>query len=113
MYTYLNQKYGLKQLIIEQASSIITAVRTYVKEDQDVMVFAKILKNECDEDFRFKQSHLKTLYLQALKQVLREKQPFKSEKEIVRDMKKIRDGCLEEWMWQSLICKVNPRNIDA
>ena len=53
MYTYLNQKYGLKSLIVEWAASIINAVKTFIKEEHDVSLFAKILKNECDEDFRF------------------------------------------------------------
>ena len=52
MYTYLNQKYGLKSLIVEWAASIINAVKTYLREDHDVTLFAKILKNECDEEFR-------------------------------------------------------------
>ena len=53
MYTYLNQKYGLKTLIIEWASTIIHGVRTYLKDDHEVTLFGKILKNECDEEFRF------------------------------------------------------------
>ena len=67
MYTYLNQKYGLKQLIIEQASTIITAVRTYLRDDHEVQLFAKILKNECDEDFRYIQMHIRGVYSQALR----------------------------------------------
>jgi hypothetical protein len=50
MYTYLNQKYGLKNLIIEWAVSIINGIKTYLKEDHDVTLFGKILKNECDEE---------------------------------------------------------------
>ena len=53
MYTYLNQKYGLKSLIIEWAASIIKAVKSYGTDDVDVLLFNKILKNECDEEFRF------------------------------------------------------------
>lgn len=52
MYTYLNQKYGLKSLIVEWAASIINGVKTYLREDHEVTLFAKILKNECDEEFR-------------------------------------------------------------
>ena len=48
MYTYLNQKYGLKSLIVEWAASIINGVKTYLREDHEVTLFAKILKNECD-----------------------------------------------------------------
>jgi hypothetical protein len=53
MYTYLNQKYGLKSLIIEWASTIIHSIKMYLRDDHQVTLFAKILKNECDEEFRF------------------------------------------------------------
>jgi len=56
MYTFLNQKYGLKNLIIEWATSIINALKKYAGEDNDVAVFGKILRNECDEEFRFVQT---------------------------------------------------------
>ena len=59
MYTYFNQKYGLKNLIVEWACAIINAVRRYHREDHDVFLFGKILKNECDEEFRFIQMHVK------------------------------------------------------
>ena len=53
MYTYLNQRYGLKSLIVEWASAIINGVKTFLREDHDVSLFGKILKNECDEEFRY------------------------------------------------------------
>lgn len=40
-------------MIVEWAASIIGAVKTYLKKDHEVTLFAKILKNECDEEFRF------------------------------------------------------------
>eukprot|EP00351_Strombidinopsis_sp_SopsisLIS2011_P003375 CAMPEP_0116875592 /NCGR_PEP_ID=MMETSP0463-20121206/7622_1 /TAXON_ID=181622 /ORGANISM="Strombidinopsis sp, Strain SopsisLIS2011" /LENGTH=63 /DNA_ID=CAMNT_0004521527 /DNA_START=353 /DNA_END=544 /DNA_ORIENTATION=+ len=52
MYTYLNQRYGLKNLIIEWAAAIINAVKLYQKDQHDVQLFGKILRNECDEEFR-------------------------------------------------------------
>ena len=53
MYTYLNQRYGLKNLIIEWAAAIINGIKAFIKEDHDIALFGKILKNECDEEFRF------------------------------------------------------------
>ncbi len=44
LYTYLNQKYGLKSLIVEHASCIIRAANTYADADNDVAVFVKILR---------------------------------------------------------------------
>ena len=73
MYTYLNQKYGLKTLIIEWASAIIQAIKTYLLDDHEITLFAKILKNECDEEFRHIQNQSKENLSAMLKQVLREK----------------------------------------
>ena len=67
MYTFLNQKYGLKPLIIEWASSLINGIKTYAYEDNDVAVFGKILKNECDEEFIYVQSQIKNTILELFK----------------------------------------------
>lgn len=82
MYTYLNQKYGLKALIVEWAASIINAVKTYLRQDHDVTLFAKILKNECDEEFRFIQLHVRDTLVQLVKVILKDKFPLKSEPDI-------------------------------
>lgn len=75
MYTYLNQKYGLKPLIVEWAAAIINAVKTYIKEEHDVALFAKILKNECDETFRTTQEQVKETLTNLIKVMLKEKHP--------------------------------------
>jgi hypothetical protein len=82
MYTYLNQKYGLKNLIIEWAAAIINGIKTYLREDHDVALFGKILKNECDEEFRFIQMHVKDTLVSLLKVLIKDKFPFKSEAEV-------------------------------
>jgi hypothetical protein len=82
MYTYLNQKYGLKALIVEWAASIINAVKTYLRQDHDVTLFAKILKNECDEEFRFIQLHVRDTLVQLVKVIFKDKFPLKSEPDI-------------------------------
>jgi hypothetical protein len=43
MYTYLNHKYGLKNLIIEWATSIINGIKMYSAEDSDICLFGKVL----------------------------------------------------------------------
>ena len=59
MYTFLNQRYGLKSLIFEWINTIINGIKKYMSEDNDVAVFGKILRNESDEEFRFVQSQVK------------------------------------------------------
>lgn len=82
MYTYLNQRYGLKNLIIEWAAAIINGIKTYLKEDHDITLFGKILKNECDEEFRFIQMHVKDTLGSLLRVLLKDKHNFKPESEI-------------------------------
>jgi len=45
MYTYLNQKYGLKSLIIEWATACINGIKKFSKVSNDVCVFGRILRN--------------------------------------------------------------------
>jgi hypothetical protein len=72
----------LKSLIVEWAASIINGVKTYLKEDHEVTLFAKILKNECDEEFRLIQMHVKDTLLQLVKASYKDKYPLKSEKDV-------------------------------
>jgi hypothetical protein len=67
MYTLLNHKYGLKNLTIEWVAAILNGIKTYAREDNDIFVFAKILKNECDEEFRFVQNQVKNTIVELLK----------------------------------------------
>ena len=50
MYTFLSHKYGLKPLIMEWAAMIVSSCWVYI-EDPEIMLFAKMLKNECEENF--------------------------------------------------------------
>ena len=67
---------------MEWAASIINAVKTYLREDHEVTLFAKILKNECDEEFRFIQMHVKDTLHNLLKVLMKDRYPFKVEAEI-------------------------------
>jgi hypothetical protein len=114
MYTYLNQKYGLKNLIIEWAAAIINGIKTYIREDHDIALFGKILKNECDEEFRFIQMHVKDTLLSLLKVLLKDKNPFKSETEINKLLDFVQNSTMEEWMWRKIIEKMyDPRDYEV
>jgi len=43
MYSFLNQKYGLKSLIIEWATSIVNGIKMYSLEDSDICLFGKVI----------------------------------------------------------------------
>ena len=82
MYTYLNQRYGLKPLIIDWASAIISAIQRYSRECADICLFGKVLRNEIDEDFRYVQSALRDTAHQLLRQMIRERHLLKGENEL-------------------------------
>lgn len=46
-------------------------------------LFAKILKNECDEEFRLIQNHVKDTLLTLVKVIYKDKYPLKSEPDLL------------------------------
>lgn len=103
MYTYLNQKYGLKNLIIEWASSIINAIKLYSSEDSDINLFGKILRNEQEEDSRLILTKLRTTISELLEYYLKSKNPLKSAKDIKKMVESKKEGMLTEEEWKGII----------
>jgi len=103
MYTYLNQRYGLKSLIIEWATSIINGIRQFSHEDNDVSLFGKILRNECDEDFRFILSELKNAMLEVIKDCLKKRHKLKTDNELLKMRNDIVNGYIEDQIWIEII----------
>jgi hypothetical protein len=103
MYTYLNTKYGLKNLILEWAASIIASVKKHSAKDNDVAVFGKILRNECDEEFRFVQIQVKETVAELLKRHLKEKYPLKTSGDIIEMINEKSNGFLYEEEWNDIV----------
>lgn len=51
LYIYFSQKYGLKEMIKVQVSSVIDKIQAYSKQSVEIEAFRKILKNQVDEKF--------------------------------------------------------------
>lgn len=112
MYTYLNQRYGLKHIILEWATAIIQGVKKYSAEDNDVAVFGKILRNEIDEEFRFVQRQLKETVHELLRVYVKGKKPLKSDEEINQIVRKKVNGSILEEEWVDIV-KYMYNNEDA
>lgn len=67
MHNFLTQKYGLKKLSLDWAAGILAAVQRFASEDNDVAVFGKVLKNQCDEEFCHVQRQVKDTIAELLK----------------------------------------------
>ncbi len=80
----------------------------YMKSDSDVTLFAKTLKNECDQEFRGVQEFVKEQLAQAFKTSIRERNSTRSEAEIkeLAENYKGQGVGLEKWMWSRTIAKL-------
>ena len=66
MFTFLNQRYGLKTLIVDTAASVVNAIKVYALNERDVALFAKILKNQVDENFWYQEQDNKMRIKESL-----------------------------------------------
>lgn len=89
--------------MMEWATGIVTAVQRYTSEDNDVTVFGKILKNECDEEFRFVQQQVKETVSELLKMFLRGKFPLKTNSDIETMLSEKCAGYVSEEEWMDIV----------
>jgi hypothetical protein len=103
MYTFLNQKYGLKNLIIEWATSIINGIRMFSPEDSEVCLFGKILRNELEEEAVVIVQKLKSTIYELLNYYLQSKNPLKTQGDIEEIALTKQNGFLNEDEWRIII----------
>ena len=103
MYTYFNQKYGLKSLIVENITNLINSMQLYKNEDHDIVLFSKVLKNECDEEFQVIQVQVKETLQSLLKIIIRERFPTKAEAGIKAIIEQVNAGAIEPWMQNRIL----------
>ena len=103
MYIFLNNKYGLKNLVIDWASGLINAIKLYSNEDCEINLFGKILRNEQEENSRLILIKLKENIAELLEYYYKTKYPFKSQKEIKKIMEQKKNGVLLEEEWKGII----------
>ena len=106
MYTFLNKKYGLKNLIIEWAKNVIRGIKYYSKKDSIVLLFGKIMRNEQEEDARFIIQKVSESIEELLLYYIKRQNPLK----LVTDIKKIFDrkkkSELFEEEWKGIIYSI-------
>jgi len=103
MYTYLNQKYGLRSLIIEHATAIVKGMHKYANVDNDVGVYHKIYSNVIDEEFRFVQQRLKETVTELLRVYLKGKYPRKTDDAISELLNVRLKGNVYEEEWVDIV----------
>lgn len=103
MYTYLNQKFGLKTIITEWTFAIMKAVSRYENEDAEVKLFSKIIKHEVNEDFRYVLWKVKERIKQLLKIKITNSTAYMRESQLANVLKEKIQGKIDESEWASII----------
>lgn len=101
--TYLNNRYGLKQLVHEYSSACLEGVRTFEHLDADVATFAAVLRCEVEEGFVALQSQLKHTIMELLRVYLRGKMPQKTDKRISELLQERMDGFILHDEWSDIV----------
>ena len=103
LYHYLNNKYGLKNIVIEYASGIIQGIKDFSKKNSEVLLFGKILRNEIEEKEILIISKLKETINEFLIFYYKNKFQYKSKVEIDIMVKKCKIGILNEEQWKNIV----------
>jgi len=106
MYIYLNQRYGLKSLIIEWANTIVSGIRKYASQDSDVCLFGKLLQNKCDEDYRFVHQEVKSTILNVFTTRIKRNNPGKNNEGVMKMLREVVNEQIEESSWKGIIRKM-------
>ena len=77
LQVYFKNKHNLKQPIQEHSQIFFNSVEKYKSDSHDVLLFDKILKNTCEEDFRQVQCHVRDQITSIDKTLIKEKYPTK------------------------------------
>lgn len=103
LYTYLNQKYGLKSLIGEWSVLILKGIEKFESQDAEISLFSKILNNHIDEEFRLAFDKLKDNMKQILKAKIQQRNPYMREVQLNSTLKDKMGGILDEDEWATII----------
>ena len=106
MYTFLNKKYGLKNLIIEWAKNVITGIKYYSKKDSTVLLFGKIMRNEQEEDARFIIQKVSESIEELLLYYIKKQNPLKLFNEIKEIFEQKKRSELMEEEWKGIIYSI-------
>ena len=106
MYTFLNKKYGLKNLIIEWAKNVIAGIKYYSKKDSIVLLFGKIMRNEQEEDARFIIQKVSESIEDLLLYYIKRQNPLKLVNEIKKIFDKKKKSELFEEEWKGIIYSI-------
>lgn len=103
LYTYLNQRFGLKPLIVDYASAIWKGCEAFASQENDAATFLALLKNHVDEGFLSIKKKLKQALVDLLRTYFQAKFPLKQELAIAALVQNRTQHLIFEDEWQEML----------
>lgn len=103
LYTYLNQRFGLKPLIVDYASAIWKGCEAFASQENDAATFLALLKNHVDEGFLSIKKKLKQALVDLLRAYFQAKFPLKQELAIAALVQNRTQHLIFEDEWQEML----------
>jgi hypothetical protein len=82
MFSFFKHKFGLNTIVIEWVYAMVESIRMYHHEDNDIALFALILRNEVDEEFAEIQKQIKLTINDILINLIETRNPNKGKREV-------------------------------
>ena len=113
LYTYLNYKYGLNNMVIEWATNIINGIKNYSNIDSEVCLFGKILRNDLDESCQYIMPKIKKNLEVNMIKILKKEYPLKRVEEIIEYKNKLMKNRLPLNLLQLVLNNIYNKNEQA
>ena len=103
MYTFLQNKYGLKNIITDVASAIISSIKQHAKLNNEIRLFGLILQNEIEEKSIQILTKIKSILNECLITVIQLDNPYKTQTDINTLVSSARSTFIQEDTWLRII----------
>ena len=103
MFSFFKNKFGLNAIVVEWVYALVEAVKEYHTRDNDVALFALILRNEVDEEFAEIQKQIKLTINDILMNLIETQNPNKGKHEINSIFAKKAKGRISEQMAMEIV----------
>lgn len=114
MITYFVYRFGTQDYMKENLKATLAAIEQFQEQDIGVKLFAKVLANECEEEFHFEQELLQSQLMRQLKKFIQLKNKNMTELQLKSKVANIFNGNIEQWLWEKVIDKtLTAKDCDA
>ena len=111
LFTYLNQKYGLKPLISDWTKSILNGIQNFGNTEIEIEIFGKILKNEIEEDCQYIPSRMRDSITNFFVNYFRKRFKFKTNIQIQDYIEVIKKESIDKFIMNDLLNSLYQPNL--